>query len=243
MPDDEDKINFFCLQKSYPRIKSLEKDSLGREWLVLENDKKILYSAGEAGIKNDDKLLCDVKESMSQLYPLEPERPAYRKNFAPGRKRSEELFFALYGATRNEVKKNLVPIKFMNSSFLMAAPAAKAFSKAINYLEELAKNNKSVLPFLKPDGAFYWRNIAGERRLSAHSFGIAIDLGARVAPYWRWSKLKYHPLQKSYSNEIVAAMENEGFIWGGKWDAFDLMHFEFRPELICKAKIIANNRK
>jgi hypothetical protein len=25
------------------------------------------------------------------------------------------------------------------------------------------------------------------------------------------------------------AFEAEGFIWGGKWAAFDLMHFEYGP--------------
>ena len=35
---------------------------------------------------------------------------------------------------------------------------------------------------------------------------------------------------------LCRAFEDAGFIWGGKWHEFDLMHFEYRPELICKAK-------
>ena len=34
-----------------------------------------------------------------------------------------------------------------------------------------------------------------------------------------------------------AAFEAEGFIWGGKWSEFDLMHFEYRPELILLARL------
>ena len=35
----------------------------------------------------------------------------------------------------------------------------------------------------------------------------------------------------------VEAFEAEGFIWGGKWSEFDLMHFEYRPELILLARL------
>jgi hypothetical protein len=32
--------------------------------------------------------------------------------------------------------------------------------------------------------------------------------------------------------EIVQIFEKHGFIWGGKWEHFDTMHFEYRPELL-----------
>lgn len=87
------------------------------------------------------------------------------------------------------------------------------------------------------DGGFAWRRIAGENRLSPHAFGIAFDISPGIATYWRWSKLRPHPLQQSYPSAIVEAFENEGFIWGGKWHEYDLMHFEYRPEIICKARV------
>ena len=37
-------------------------------------------------------------------------------------------------------------------------------------------------------------------------------------------------------DEIVAAFERHGFIWGGKWAHFDSFHFEYRPELIRAAR-------
>ena len=73
-------------------------------------------------------------------------------------------------------------------------------------------------------------------RLSPHSFGIAVDLNPDKGPYWQWSKLRPHPLQKTFPSAIVSLFEDNGFIWGGKWEHFDLMHFEYRPELIIKAK-------
>jgi HSP20 family protein len=33
--------------------------------------------------------------------------------------------------------------------------------------------------------------------------------------------------------EIVSIFERQGFIWGGKWNHFDTMHFEYRPELLA----------
>ena len=43
-------------------------------------------------------------------------------------------------------------------------------------------------------------------------------------------------MQKTFPSAIVSLFEDNGFIWGGKWEHFDLMHFEYRPELIIKAK-------
>lgn len=125
---------------------------------------------------------------------------------------------------------------YLKKSVSLVENAAHAFEKAIPILKNI-KNEYGK--FLKLDGSYFWRNIAGENVLSAHSFGIAIDLGADHAPYWRWSRKPYHPLQAEYPPEIVEAMERNGFIWGGKWKEYDIMHFEYRPELICKSKILS----
>ena len=87
-------------------------------------------------------------------------------------------------------------------------------------------------------GSVNWRSIAGTSRLSAHSWGIAIDLNARYGAYWRWQKSPAPEsilnLRRSYPGEIVKIFEAQGFIWGGKWSHYDLMHFEYRPELLAK---------
>ncbi len=94
-----------------------------------------------------------------------------------------------------------------------------------------------------PEGGYYWRKIAGEDHLSPHSYGIALDVGVKKAPYWRWSRQMPHPLQAVYPTAIVAPLEEQGFIWGGKWHEYDLMHFEYRPELICKARMYQKLKK
>ena len=31
---------------------------------------------------------------------------------------------------------------------------------------------------------------------------------------------------------VVKAFERRGFVWGGKWFFWDLVHFEYRPEIL-----------
>ena len=50
-------------------------------------------------------------------------------------------------------------------------------------------------------------------------------------------------LQTAYPREIVAAFEAQGFIWGGKWYHYDIMHFEYRPELLAKARLAVPGAK
>lgn len=228
--DEDDRINIICLKEHYPQVENLREAADGNWYLVLKDGQNILYSS-----PRQQEGAYTIKESMAEIYPLEPARPDIAPGFAPGRKRPYEFFSAIYGATREDVRKRLEKTGIGNGSINLTAEAARAFRSVAPVLEKIAKEpDKRKL--LKSDGGFFWREIAGEKKLSAHSWGIALDLGAAHAPYWRWSKKMPHPMQKSYPGEIVAPLEQAGFIWGGKWDKYDLMHFEYRPELICKAR-------
>jgi hypothetical protein len=103
---------------------------------------------------------------------------------------------------------------------------------------ELERLPKAFDEFLNPvAGTFTCRPIAGSTRLSAHGYGIAIDLALKNAHYWRWSKLGEagrSEWRNSIPVEIVQIFEKHGFIWGGRWYHFDTMHFEYRPELFVK---------
>jgi hypothetical protein len=83
-----------------------------------------------------------------------------------------------------------------------------------------------------PGGTFNYRTIAGTDRLSAHSFGIAVDIAVAHSHYWLWEAQGAAVYKNSIPYEIVAIFEKHGFIWGGKWYHFDTMHFEYRPELL-----------
>jgi len=102
-------------------------------------------------------------------------------------------------------------------------------------LQEKPDLSKYVLPL---GGTYNRREIAATERLSPHAFGIAIDLNTKQGAYWQWKKdgQDITAVRLNYPLEIIQAFERNGFIWGGKWAHYDLMHFEYRPEILAKSK-------
>jgi hypothetical protein len=151
-----------------------------------------------------------------------------------------ELFLATYGASRAEVSSRLTKVKFFGVRYPFHRLAAPALERVVARLEPQVKTNPSLLPFLKNiGGTWSWRKIARSKSLSTHAFGIAIDINVARSHYWRW-KRRGEPLvwRNRVPQAIVDAFEAEGFIWGGRWQHFDTMHFEYRPELLapgCRA--------
>ncbi len=152
----------------------------------------------------------------------------------PGRVRAEQLFLATYGASVEEVMAHLGRVRFFGLRYPFHERACGALERVVARLEPQVKANPKLRPFLEDiGGTWHWRRIARSKNLSAHAFGIAIDLNADRGAYWRWQK-RGEPLkwQNRVPQEIVDAFEAEGFIWGGRWLHYDTMHFEYRPELL-----------
>ena len=165
-----------------------------------------------------------------------PDLADFAPDEEPGRIRCYPLLKALYGADQRSVERGIVRTLFGGKTKVrLAAPAAEAFQR-IDAAWKLRPADPELNSYFSPIYGYFWRAIAKTNRLSPHSFGIAVDLNPDKGPYWQWSKLRPHPLQKTFPSAIVSLFEDNGFIWGGKWEHFDLMHFEYRPELIIKAK-------
>lgn len=252
----EDRINLLCLRSAYPQIRAVESGPDGI-WLRLEGERRVLYaSAAElAAHPYDDATLLDreqrlarrldparmdvsLRASMHLPYLPDPERAATPLGYSPGRWRSYAFLKALYGADAATVRRGLGVTSLQGRKVRMSGAAVRALAAVDGRLREAVRQRPELKPWLVSAGGFLWRPIAGEQRLSPHSFGIAIDLSPQRAPYWRWAKVERHPLQQSYDSEIVRAFEAEGFIWGGKWHEYDLMHFEYRPEIMAKARVL-----
>ncbi len=244
---EEAALDWHCLQTAYPQLRRMEEDGQSRLWLHLADGQRVLYAAGQPPPPprhpHGPEWDVDVRSSMRQLYVPDPERPPTPAGQSPGRRRSYTLLKALYGSTAREAASRVRRVNFFRQTLLLEENAARALQRVEARLAPLVAASPALRRYLKQSGGFVWRAIAGEQRLSPHAFGIALDLSPRLAPYWRWSALRPHPLQTSYPTEIVTAFEAEGFIWGGKWHEYDIMHFEYRPELLCKSRLLLRRQR
>jgi hypothetical protein len=52
-----------------------------------------------------------------------------------------------------------------------------------------------------------------------------------------WDRI---PLTERWSppEAVVGIFQSHGFIWGGKWAHFDVIHFEYRPEIILYNRLV-----
>ena len=178
----------------------------------------------------------DPEDMFHDPYDTSAAVPGYLQDV--GRSRSEQLFKKLYGATSQAVQNQLVSVPWFGETvrFSSSNGAAEQLKKVKAELDELVKRNPGLKPYFKSSGTFYWRNVRGANRLSAHSYGIAFDIGVDKSDYWLWKNKGASETQKiTYHNriplEIVEVFEKYGFVWGGRWYHFDTMHFEYRPEL------------
>ncbi len=165
------------------------------------------------------------------------------RDFDPGRARSSTFFDRMYGDCRKgEVAKHLVEIIWLPGTVrqrLMVTSVNGVADKLAAVSRELDQLPPRFRTFLAPAaGTYNCRRIAGTDRLSAHGYGIAIDIAPRSAHYWYWTKPAadgVYAYRNAIPPEIIAIFEAHGFIWGGKWYHYDTMHFEYRPELLSPA--------
>jgi hypothetical protein len=198
------------------------------------------YDDGQ--LKNFETLLenSDLEGMLKLLYPLETAEycPAY--NSDPGRFRPDAFFKALYGKDKATIRASLRPVQWMpsyNGPWLLVNTRFgidKKLEEIIAELEALGPEYNSYL--LPPGGTFNYRPIAGTDRLSPQSFGIALDIAESSSHYWQWESEGASVYRNSIPQIIVTIFEKHGFIWGGRWYHFDTMHFEYRPEILLKAR-------
>ncbi len=190
----------------------------------------------------DDATLGDM---FVYLYPLEfdlvPRQTAW---FDPGRVRNEAFFRAIYFTTEASAAASLTTVVYsgptLRTTFAMTTKncVATQLTAVLTNIRGMAVNFDSL--FDAVGGSFNWRVIAGTDRMSSHSFGTAVDINTELGGYWRWTGAVEGQVT-DYNNNIpeslVREFERFGFVWGGKWNHFDGMHFEYRPELILYARL------
>ncbi len=226
---------------------------------LLRNGIAVPYSDGKRLSVEARMEDSDLESMLLQAYPFATQDIPVPAGHEAGRFRNYALLKAVYGATPDEVKRALVTVDFAGLALefnqnngaaealhrvgqeLQSDPEAWAYVKWVAGLR-LDGPRGMKLKRSPNIGTWNWRTIAGTERLSAHSFGIAIDLNKpkmKRPSYWRWVNAKKYPRGFESVQElepvpwtVVDIFERHGFIWGGKWHHFDTMHFEYRPEFI-----------
>ena len=203
--------------------------------ILLYNGLTVEYK--KAGISNgmgDPDLDALFQDRFPKGEPVD----APAKNDA-GRVRHEELMKKMYGRTPEEVRRNLVPIRWcpkLANQTLWCTRINQVHIRLSRISAEL-DGYPELAGYLDSGGIFNWRVIAGSDRLSAHSFGAAIDIAIEHAHYWKRNVSQENGgipdrPENKFPQIIVDVFEKHGFIWGGRWRHYDTMHFEYRPELL-----------
>ena len=234
----ETKRDLLALMLAYPdEITAVEKADDGLVYLISESGEKIVYDDGQDKSFDEQLWNADVQDTMAVPYPPDMIATVPEGNSDPGRVRCYALLRALYGSSQSEVEQSLRSVSPCGR-FNQRGGAAAALESAFGDIAGLTQASPNIGGFVYPlSGTYNYRVIAGTNTLSPHAFGIAIDLASGSGDYWRWaSREQAQKRLASYPPELVRTMEAHGFIWGGKWAHFDYLHFEYRPEIIIKAK-------
>ena len=239
-PGSEDPIRD-ALLLAYP---DLQITPDGASW---SSDGVMWHSMGQMD-SGDPKITleqADLRDQFRYLYPLEFDLERRKQPFEdPGRPRNDKFFRALYGNDADSVRQSLVMVGNLGPGsgyFTVTTRRGVDCQLAAALALIAASGEEHTSVFRDAGGGFNWRVIAGTDRLSAHSFGVAVDLNPEIGQYWRWTGAAEGAVgtyQNRVPEQIVRAMERYGFIWGGKWHHYDGMHFEYRPELILYSRLI-----
>lgn len=213
-------------------------ESFDNNTVVFKDGSTMIYDDGKE--KDFDTLLdnSSLKDMFYCVYTVGDSNPEYLSD--AGRSRNEEIFKKMYGSSPEAVNKNMETVNWFGQK-LPFTKINGASAQLRKVAEELAQYPE-LKKYLKSAGTYYWRKVRGANRQSAHSYGIAIDLGIDYSNYWKWDNANAKETDKiNYKNrfpkQIADIFRKYGFIWGGGWYHYDTMHFEYRPEILEYAEL------
>lgn len=191
----ENKPGAEALLKAYP------------DFIVAVTDNKVKLADGSSIVYDDGRkkgfkeLLddTDVEDMFYKPYRVPSGAPEYLEDV--GRMRSEQLFKKMYGSSSNAVQSNLVSVQWFGGNVLFnsrngAADSLRAVAAELQKHPELRK-------YLNSSGTFNWRPVRGAKRMSAHSYGIAFDIGVDHSDYWQWNADTNNEMKHiKYANKI-----------------------------------------
>lgn len=245
------ELRYFEIGHKYAdSLKNEVRETLAKALIAAYPEQHLSYEEGQIcfpdGVKmtfDDGKYkdfvgrldLADIEDMLALPYDTAG-TPGYLSD--AGRSRNDEFFKKMYGSSSSEVKKHLVEVEWYGQTLKMTEVNGVA-DQLRKVAEELAQYPE-LQPYLVNASTFDWREVRGAKRLSAHSFGIAVDINTEYSNYWHWtypeaSETKRIEYENRIPIEIVRIFERNGFVWGGRWYHYDTMHFEYRPEILSSS--------
>lgn len=159
---------------------------------------------------------------------------------------SPRFFDTIYdAASRESLERHLVKTTFLGRKLTVHEKIEEPLKQVEKNITKKRLWNSEVRNFIKEIttcDCYHWRDVRDTGSRSFHSYAIAVDIlpkgwGNKIV-YWSWERDRNPnwmlvPIEKRWCppQAVIDAFEAEGFIWGGKWDIWDNMHFEYRPEL------------
>ena len=122
----------------------------------------------------------DLAAQLARSYPAGDCALSARPEDDPGRVRYTPFFSRMYGERQKDVEAQLVAVPWPGrraGTTIKVTRVNGVADKLLAVSRELSSLPQALHhAFDNPAGGYYWRPIAGTNRLSAHSFGIAVDI-------------------------------------------------------------------
>jgi hypothetical protein len=261
------RLVFEAYRRAFPdRITAVE--YLKDDWTVVADGTRFYWARGRIVPERDRSHWASHRPHVFYTYPDEPRNPrtysperiiALREQGNAearmnGADQHPAFRAALYGgATRGSSEKNLVKTKLFGRTVSVHKRIVDPVRRVDDAVTAAARQDPEVAAFVAGIGSmggYNWREIRGTARRSYHSWGLAIDVQPKrlgnKATFWEWERERNEdwmlvPLDRRWAppRTVIEAFEREGFAWGGKWDFYDTMHFEYRPELHEMKRVFA----
>ncbi len=247
---------------SYPdRVSGVDYDAEAGDWYMTVDGKRFYWASGRLLPPAERGDYAKWRAYVDYLYPrsvpdpagfppellsrLSPRALAERRKSSPGY--NVAFYDALYdGRTRRRIEAHIRRFDYLGKRVSVHESVVAPLKRVEAKIRALADRDAEVALFLESVSSiegYNWREISDRPTRSNHSWGIAVDILPRnwgkKNIYWNWvsywnDRWMMIPPERRWSppDVVIAAFEEEGFVWGGKWLLWDTMHFEYRPELL-----------
>lgn len=233
-----------AVQQYYgPFIESIER--LEDDFVFHLERGSIYYRDGKM-LNKENLQHDDLFSSIFYRYPPGPLEDSFEKP-PPIARRSDDFFKMIFGETEREIRKHCREVRFLRRMAFVNTLCIPALKQVEREILKQAGEDPDVADFagnIRILYSFKRKEIVGSKNSSFHGYGLAVDLVPasydKKHVYWKWSAVydsNWHriPVHQRWSppQPVIDAFERNGFVWGGKWRHFDVIHFEYRPEIIA----------